>query len=234
MVGVNLALVLVPGAGGDAWYWHRLVPELARLGLTSVAVDLPTDDDGAGLDTYADVVLDAAAPWDDVVLVAQSMGGLTAPLVAARRPVRSLVLLNAMIPRPGETGGQWWSATGHGAEGPWEELFFHDVPPEVLAEAYRRGDPAQSSRPFEDPWPLPGWPDVPTAVLTGAEDRFFPPDFQRRVARDRLGLDVELVPGGHLAALSRPVELAERLTRLVTSQRDGDRVEGWRENRGER
>jgi pimeloyl-ACP methyl ester carboxylesterase len=209
------AVVLVPGAGGEAWYWHRVVPELVAHGLTAVAVDLPAGDESAGLDAYVDTVLDAAAPWDDVVLIAQSMGGLTAPLVAARRPVRSLVLLNAMIARPGETGAQWWPATGHQAEGPWEELFFHDVPPEVLAEAYRRGEPAQSSRPFEDPWPLPGWPDVPTVLLAGAQDRFFPPEFQRRVARDRLGLDVELVPGGHLAALSRPVELAERLARLV-------------------
>lgn len=204
-------LVLVPGAGGDSWYWHRVVPELARAGLTAVAVDLPAADDSAGLDAYADAVLAAAANWDDVVLVAQSMGGLTAPLVAARRPVRSLVLLNAMIPRPGETGAQWWSATGHQAEGAWEDLFFHDVPAEVVAEAYGRGEPAQSSRPFDDPWPLPAWPAVATVVLTGADERFFPPAFQRRVARERLGLDVELVPGGHLAALSRPVELAERL-----------------------
>src|SRR5215212_2545168 len=209
--GMGCALVLVPGAGGEAWYWHRVVPELARRGLGAVAVDLPADDDRAGLDAYAEAVLAAAAPWDDVVLVAQSMGGLTAPLVAARRPVRALVLLNAMVPRPGETGAQWWPATGHHAEGPWEELFFHDVPADVLAEAYRRGEPAQSSRPFEDPWPLPAWPDVPTVPLTGSEDRFFPPEFQRRVARERLGLDVELVPGGHLAALSRPVELADRL-----------------------
>jgi pimeloyl-ACP methyl ester carboxylesterase len=211
MVRMEPVLVLVPGAGGDSWYWHRLVPELARAGLAAVAVDLPADDDSAGLDAYADTVLAAAAPWDDVVIVAQSMGGLTAPLVAARRPVRSLVLLNAMIPRPGETGAQWWSVTGHQAEGAWEDLFFHDVPAEVVAEAYRRGEPAQSARPFEDPWPLSAWPAVATVVLTGADERFFPPAFQRRVAKERLGLDVELVPGGHLAALSRPVELAERL-----------------------
>ena len=215
MVGMNPAFVLVPGAGGQAWIWHRLVPELTRRGLAAVAVDLPADDDSAGLDAYTETVLAAAEPWEDVVVVAQSMGGFTGPLVCVRRPVRTLVLLNAMIPRPGETGAQWWTATGHTAEGKWEELFFHDVPPEVLAEARDRGEPAQSSRPFEDPWPLAAWPDVPTAVFAGAEDRFFPPDFQRRVARDRLGLDVEIVPGGHLAALSRPVELAEQLAAVV-------------------
>jgi pimeloyl-ACP methyl ester carboxylesterase len=215
MVGMDPALVLVPGAGGDAWYWHRLVPELTRRGLAAVPVDLPADDDDAGLDAYVETVLAAAAPWEDVVVVAQSMGGFVGPLVCARRPVRSLVLLNAMVPRPGETGAQWWTTTGHRAEGTWQELFFHDAPPDVLAEAETRGEVVQSSRPFEDPWPLPQWPDVPTLVLAGAEDRFFPPEFQRRVARERLGLDVELVPGGHLAALTRPVELAERLEAVL-------------------
>ena len=215
MVGMDPAFVLVPGAGGQAWIWHRLVPELTRRGLAAVAVDLPADDDSAGLDAYVETVLAAAAPWEDVVVVAQSMGGFTGPLVCARRLVRALVLLNAMVPRPGETGAQWWTATGHNAEGSWEELFFNDAPPDVLAEAADRGDPVQSSRPFEDPWPLSGWPNVPTVVLAGADDHFFTPEFQRRVARERLGLDVELVPGDHMAALSRPVQLAERLAAVV-------------------
>jgi pimeloyl-ACP methyl ester carboxylesterase len=158
MVGMDPALVLVPGAGGQARYWHRLVPELARRGLAAVPVDLPADDDSAGLDAYAEAVLAAAAPWEDVVVVGQSMGGFIAPLVCARRPVRSLVLLNAMVPRPGETGAQWWTATGHRAEGSWQELFFNDAPPEVLADAANRGEVVQSSRPFQDPWPLPRWP----------------------------------------------------------------------------
>ena len=70
---------------------------------------------------------------------------------------------------------------------------------------------AQSGRPFEDPWPLSGWPDVPTRVVAGRDDRFFPIGFQRRVAEERLGLPVDEVPGGHLVALSRPAELADRL-----------------------
>jgi len=210
--GVDIAFVLVPGAGGQAWYWHRVLPLLVQRGFAAVAVDLPADDDAAGLDAYAEAVLRAAAPWQNVVVVGQSMGGLTAPLVCARRSVLHLVLLNAMIPLPGETGAHWWTATGQvPSTRSWQELFFHDVPSDVAVEAGRRGEPVQSSRPFEDPWPLTAWPDVPTSVLVGSDDRFFPPDFQRHVARERLGLDIELVPGGHLAALSRPIELVERL-----------------------
>jgi len=86
----------------------------------------------------------------------------------------------------------------------------------VTAEAMDRGDPAQSMTPFTQPFPLDRWPDVPTRVLAGRDDRLFPLEFQRRVARERLGLPTDEIPGGHLVALSRPVELAERLAAYAT------------------
>jgi pimeloyl-ACP methyl ester carboxylesterase len=221
-----MTYVLIPGAGGEAWYWHRLVAELERRGRRAVAVDLPAGDDRAGWTEYADAVVVAAAGVGSPVLVAQSMGGFTAPLVAARLPARLLVLVNAMIPRPGETGGAWWENTGQpkaraelavvqgrvvGDDIDVTVDFFHDVPDDVTAEAMRRGDPPQSMTPFSRPWPLDGWPGVPTRVVAGRDDRLFPLEFQRRVAQERLGLPVDEVPGGHLVALSRPVELADRL-----------------------
>ncbi|UOY01745.1 alpha/beta fold hydrolase [Blastococcus sp. PRF04-17] len=227
---MTATFVLIPGAGGQAWYWHRLVPELERRGYAAVAVDLPADDDTAGLAAYADAVVTAIGARRPVVLVAQSMGGLTAPLVCDRVPVELLVLVNAMVPRPGETGGEWWTVTGHAAAvaehsarhglsgdaGDQDEYFFHDVPADVVAAAYAQPF-GQSARPFEDPWPLVAWPDVPTRVLCGRDDRFFPADFQRRLAAERLGCPVEEVPGGHLVALSRPGELADRLSSHLTS-----------------
>jgi pimeloyl-ACP methyl ester carboxylesterase len=230
--------VLIPGAGGQAWYWHRLAAELERRGCDAIPVDLPAGDDTAGLAAYTDAVLralegravdgsvDGEAP---VVVVAQSMGGFVAPLVCARVPVERLVLVNPMIPLPGETGGQWWTATGHeraiaehaardglsGDAGDQAEYFFHDVPPEVVAAAFEQPF-EQSGRPFEDPWPLPAWPDVPTYVVIGSDDRFFPVDFQRRLAAERLGCGIDVVPGGHLVALSRPAELADRLESFLT------------------
>jgi pimeloyl-ACP methyl ester carboxylesterase len=219
------AYVLVPGAGGAAWVWHRLVAELERRGRTAVAVDLPAADDEAGLAAYADAVVAAAAGLPRVVLVALSMGGLTAPLVCDRLPVVALVLVNAMVPRPGETGGDWWTATGHAeayagaarADGRTPdgfEDFFHDAPDDVRADALAHEEAQQSDRPFTEPWPLAAWPDVPTVVLAGRDERFFPAAFQRDVARERLGLDVEELPGGHLLPLTRPGELADRLEAL--------------------
>lgn len=67
--------ILIPGAGGVAWYWHRVLPLLEQAGHGALAVDLPGSDPGAGLSTYADLVIDTMRSRKDVALVAQSMGG---------------------------------------------------------------------------------------------------------------------------------------------------------------
>ncbi|HYI46696.1 MAG TPA: alpha/beta hydrolase, partial [Actinomycetota bacterium] len=185
-------------------------------------------DDSAGLAEYTDVVVDAIGDRADLILVAQSMGGFTAPLVCDRKPVDMIVLLNAMIAAPGESPGEWWTNTGHeeakraldeaegrSTDGDFDPLtiFLHDVPKELWAESEKHSGP-QSGTPFAKPWPLDAWPSIPTKVLIGRDDRFFPAEFQRRVAKERLGIAADEMPGGHLVALSRPKELAERLEKF--------------------
>jgi len=235
--------VLIPGAGGSAWYWHLLVDELRRRGQEAVAIDLPAADDSAGLPDYADAVVEAIGDRSRLVVVAQSLGGFTAPLVCERVPVDLLVLLNAMVPAPGESPGDWWTNTGHaearaeqaaregrtlGGDAELLDAFFHDVPPDVTAEAMAMGEPEQSGTPFTRPWPLEGWPAVPTRFLQGRDDRFFPVEFQRRVVRERLGIPLDVMRGGHLVALSRPRELADRLEAYRRAQPVGDRALGVR------
>jgi len=224
--------VLIPGAGGNAWYWHLLVDELTDRGHDAMAVDLPADDDTAGLAEYADVVVETIGDRTGLVVVAQSMAGFTAPLVCDRVRVDLLVLLTAMIPMPGESPGEWWANTGHDramaeqsardgtpstldtAED-LEAIFFHDVPPDITAEAMRGGRD-QSATPFEKPWPLDAWPDVPTKFVLCRDDRFFPAEFMRRVVQQRLGITPDEIDGGHLVALSRPKELADQLEKYLT------------------
>jgi pimeloyl-ACP methyl ester carboxylesterase len=215
--------VLIPGAGGAGWYWHLLVAELERRGHEAIAVDIREDDASLGLPEYAEIVEAAIGDRREVVLVAQSMGAFTAPVVAQHVPLRMLVLLNAMIPMPGETPGAWWDATGQpearkkndeaaGRDGGFDEQthFLHDVAPEVAAAGAdeQRGP---SDTPFGQPCEFDTWPDVPIKVLVGRDDRFFPADFQRRVAQDRLGIECDEIAGGHLVALSNPSGLADRL-----------------------
>jgi pimeloyl-ACP methyl ester carboxylesterase len=205
-----MTYVLVPGAGGEAWYWHLVAPLLED----AIAVDLPTGDPDAGLQDYADAITDAAGDRERVTLVAQSMGAYSAPM--ARLDVNRIILVAPMIPAPGETPGEWWTTSGLPDAGapPFDpvESFFHDVPPAVKAAAFERGEPKQEDRPFADPWPLDAWTDVPTRVIAGLHDRLFPYDFIQRLARERLHVEVEPIDSGHLPALSRPEVLARTMT----------------------
>lgn len=218
--------VLIPGGGGDPWEWHRLAPALTARGHEVVAVRLPAEDDTAGWSEYADAVVEAMDDRDEVIVVAESMGGFTAPIVCDRIEAELLVMLNAMIPVPGETFSAWWSNTGSGparAEyhasiglGPGDAddevvIYYHDLPGEIRDEAMTRAWQDQSMTPLDEPWPLQAWPDVPTRVLAGSHDRMFPLEFQRRIARQRLGLEVDEIDGGHMVAMSNPAELAGRL-----------------------
>src|SRR5579862_5343589 len=206
--------VLIHGAGSDGWYWHLVAPQLRALGHDVIAPDLPCDDDTAGLDTYTDTVVDAIGERRDLVVVAQSLGAFTGTMVCHRLPVTLLVLVAAMVPKPGESPGEWWEATGHVFPNPFDAavVLAHDVPLEVATESLQHVR-EQSGTPFEKPWPLTTWPAVPTRFLLGRDDRFFPAPFQRRVVRDRLGIVPDEMAGGHLPALAHPDELVTRLER---------------------
>jgi pimeloyl-ACP methyl ester carboxylesterase len=206
---------LIHGAGDVGWFWHLVGAELEDRGHDVVAPDLPCEDDSAGLSEYADAVLDAIGDRDELIVVAQSFGGFTAPLVCDRTPAELLVLVAGMIPSPGEAPRDWLANTGyeHESRGGADDeiaIFYHDVPPELTAEALKRGR-GQSDTPTREPWPLEAWPDVPTRFVLCRDDRLFPPDFLRRVVKERLGIAPDEMDGGHCVALSRPKELAERL-----------------------
>ena len=216
------SFVFVPGAGGSAWVWSRVTPILVEAGHEAVAVDLPGDDETAGLPRYADLMVDAIGSRSDVVLVAGSLGGFTAPLVCARAPVRELVLVNAMIPDPGERPRDWWAHTGaveaqeqaarSGGYGPFDvtTYFLHDVDAETAAEGelYQR---SEADIAFDSVCDFTSWPAIGIRVLAGADDRFFPVGLQRRVARERIGVEADVIAGGHLLPLVQPRLLAEYL-----------------------
>jgi pimeloyl-ACP methyl ester carboxylesterase len=198
-----------------------------------VAPDLPCDDDTAGLPEYADTVVDAIGDGHDLVVVGQSYGGFTAPLVADRLQVHAIVLVAGMIPAPGEAPADWWENTGYrqavqeqarrdggltGNDDPFI-AFYHDVP-RALAEEAMSKERFESSTAYNSPWPLAAWPAVPTRFVLCTDDRFFPPAFMRRVVSERLGIIPDEIDASHCVALSRPKELADMLV-TYTAPREG-------------
>ena len=98
---------------------------------------------------------------------------------------------------------------GYGTEFDLQTYFLHDLPEGVL-----RSGPAherdEAEIVFRQPCNFRRWPQIPMRVIASADDRFFPLEFQRRIARSRLKTDVHVIRGGHFVALSNPEGLVEQ------------------------
>lgn len=196
-----------------------------------VAVDLPCEDSALGCAAYRDVALDAIGRADgDLVVVGHSAGGLTAPLVAAARPVRAVVLVCALLPLPGRSFSEQNAAeeilrheyqAGVEADGNglrrWVDrdvcarTMYSGCSPEDVDWAFARLRP-QSSTMYTETTPLEAWPDVPVTDVRGDDDRLVSPSWAAATVPERLGVTPTVIPGsGHSPMLSHPRELAALL-----------------------
>jgi pimeloyl-ACP methyl ester carboxylesterase len=215
---------LIHGGGDVGWYWHLVEAVLRQRGHDVVAPDLPCEDDTATLLDYADTVVEAIGERRNLIVVGQSYGGFTAPLVADRLPVDVVVFVAGMVPAPGESPAEWWENTGYrqaveeqarqdggltGSDDPFV-AFHHDVPASLAEEALGK-ERSESDTAYYSPWPLDALPAVPTRFVACTEDRFFPVPFMRRVAAERLGIVPDEIAAGHCVALSQPHHLGNLL-----------------------
>lgn len=212
---------LVHGGAHGAWCWERVLAELDRLGHQGVAMDLPCDDDEAGANAYADTVVDAlASAPPPVVLVGHSLGGLTLPLVATRLPTQRMIFLCAMLPVPGKSFRDQQADEPilfpyKGGFDGLRDRFFHTCTT-ADADAAMARLRRQSVTPFLETTPLAYWPEVESSYVLCTADRACRPDWSRRAARERLGIEpVELEGSDHSPFLGRPAELAEIMVRLA-------------------
>ncbi len=227
-------IVLVHGSYHGAWCWDRLAPELERLGHTLTAVELPISNPASGASEYADAI-EAQADWSEPpVIVGHSTGGLSIPIVATRRPVRQLVFLASMLPKPGMSANDQRAAEPIDGPGPsgsaeWTdlgndvwlvgpntatEMFFPDAAPADAAWATSQLRP-QSYRAMNEVTPLTQWPDLPSAYIVCRDDRAVSADWGRKAARQRLGVEPVEIDGGHSPFLTRPMELAHLIDSLL-------------------
>jgi pimeloyl-ACP methyl ester carboxylesterase len=228
---MTTTFALIHGAWHGAWCWEPLVAELERRGHRAVAVDLPCDDPAVTTFDNAEQVVEAVGDADDVVVVGHSLGGIVAPVAAQLRPVRKVVLLAALVPRPGRslsdvmrsepecTTEEFNKAPRHfGDHGAvtWDPdvaagLFFRACDPETARRAAARLRP-QVWTTSQEITPLERWPDCEIVSVVCADDEVLAPGWSRRIARDVLGVEPVELRSGHSPMLSHPTALANTLT----------------------
>ena len=219
--------ILVPGAGGDAFYWHLVAPLLRDAGHEAVAVRPPR---GRGRRRprrvrRRDRPRDRRSPRRRARRPVD--GRLQRPDGRrARGGVARIVLVAPMIPvparRPASSGRERAGRRARAARSPRAATRTRrstctrrsstTSPPTWPSACSSRATARDEGESLRGPWPLAAWPDIPTPVIAGARDRLFPLAFMRGSRRDRLGIeDVAVVDAGHLPALSRPEELARAI-----------------------
>ena len=238
---------LLHGAWHDAWCWHLVVDELTRRGHRALAVDFPTEDPAAGASACADLVVEAlrgegSGAAGDVVVVAHSMGGLVAPIVAERWLVRRVVFVAGLLPLvgasfddqqalearegrgriivPGLGRGQVDHGDGSTSWGDLDRAIAKMCPdaPAGLAREAAGHLRRQHFTVMREVSPLREWPKIDYASIVCADDGVVSAAWGRQAFRDRFSVSgrtaqaIEL-PGDHSPFLSRPGDLVELIER---------------------
>jgi pimeloyl-ACP methyl ester carboxylesterase len=222
---------LVHGAWHGPWCWERVVEPLRTHGHEVVVPDLPSQNTELGLDDYAEAIDEALGDAEDVILVPHSLGGLNGPVVAARRPLKALVYVCALVPEPRLSfseqlaastepvllfsGGRMVDDQGRSYWGDREatiRLMYGDLEPDDANRAFDRLR-SQAQKSQGEPSPEPS-ADLRVESIIGANDRVVSPDWSRRVARERLGIKPVEIPTGHFPMISHPDLLAAELAQV--------------------
>lgn len=224
---------LVNGSTQNPLCWKLLAPELEKHGHQIITPSLPVDEPNASGTKYAEFIAQALEDQgDDVVLVGHSASGMFIPLVPSLRPIRQLVYLAALIPKPGasirdqlasdpDMLNPEWVATCRAGNDPSTsdevamEFLFHDCQPEGISLGLNTRMRMYAERAMSEIFPLKQLPEVPPSYIVCSDDRTILPDWSRRVARERLGVEASELPGGHCPYLSRPLQLADVLIKTI-------------------
>jgi Alpha/beta hydrolase family len=218
---------LVHGSTQNAACWDLLIPKLERRGHDVVRMNLPTDEPEASAARYAEVIA-ASIPLDcdDAIVVAHSASGLFLPLVPQRRLVRRLVFLAAVIPQIGKSlrdqvnedknmfNPEWLGKDPTKDDELARKFLFHDCSPEMTNWALSTMNLMFARQAILEICPLSIWPAVSSSYILSLDDKAIQPEWSRRAARERLGVDPIELPGGHCPYVSRPSDLADVLSAL--------------------
>ena len=230
--------LLIHGSCHGAWCWRDLIPELAALGHTARAIDLPghggdlTPIPEITLQSYADAIL--AAIRKPVVLVGHSMAGYPISLAAEMAPEKivRLIYLCAYVPAPGLSLAEMrklaprqplMQAVVRSSDGQsfridparTEAVFYHDCPKGTATYANTRLS-AQAVRPQETPCDLGAcYGSVARSYIRCTDDRTIPPEYQLTMTADWPAQDVHALDTGHSPFFANPKGLAGLLSRII-------------------
>jgi pimeloyl-ACP methyl ester carboxylesterase len=214
--------VLIHSTGQSAAGWQRLVHALEQRGHRAHAVDLPTDQPELRTDDYAEIMRGQVGGIGKPVVVAHSSSGVLLPAAARKLDARHQVWLTAWVPDPRASFSEEVDQHADSAFNPdWigkdpttdatvaTSFLYHDCDQQTLRWALTTRRLFLPLAAFSERIPLNS--ETPSTYIVATDDRTIRPDWQRRMARDRLRVEPIEIPSGHCPNVSQPDLLADLL-----------------------
>jgi pimeloyl-ACP methyl ester carboxylesterase len=230
-VSARPVAVLAHAAWFDGSSWAKVIAELSKLGVESVAVQLPLTslaEDAAAVRRVID------RQRRSVVLVGHSYGrAVVTKAGAGHRAVRALAYVAAIVPDAGETVAAVFSREPPQPEAPaltpdaegllWIDQVAFDTAVAPDASEVERAGLAAVQKPISmqclgEPLDRAAWHEKPVYYLVAERDRMVAPQTQRFLA-DRMQACTTSLPVDHTPLLSAPVEVANFIAAAVNAVR---------------
>jgi len=217
--------VLIHSTGQSAAGWDRVVRALEQRGAAAHAVDLPTDRPELRASEYAEIIRGDVGDLGRPVVVAHSGSGILLPAAATVLNASHQVWLAAWVPNPDASFREEVADHVKEAFDPgWvgqdptvdaevaKEFVFHDCDELTLAWALTTRSLFLPTAVYDERVSLNR--QIPSTYVLATADRTIRPEWQRRMARERLEVEPVEIDSGHCPNVSRPDELAEILLAL--------------------
>lgn len=221
-------VVLVHGAFADGSCWAKVIPLLAKNGLTAVAVQNP-------LSSLADDVVAAHRVIEmqqgPVLLVGHSWGGAVITEAGNHAQVKGLVYISAGAPDSGQSFGDWWDgyapAPGAAEIKPYGEgyvaltpegvrkHFVQDLPADEADVIYATQGPL-AVRCFSDKVSEAAWRSKPAWYVVASRDETIPPAVERDSA-ERMNGETLVLDSSHVPMLSQPEAVTDFIAKAAAS-----------------
>jgi hypothetical protein len=225
-----------PRTGLAALSWGPLVNELQKRGFATTIVEgiKPNATFTDNSTRAAGIIAALKDVTEPVVIVGISNEGGYLPLVAAARPVRRLVYVNACIPQPGKAFVEMASTEPFAVPGSFLDTLIVGAQPVTDEFLKLRADPnataeqwqtfrdhvqaskyASSMKNFYEVCPLERMPEVENVDISGAADDQIRPAWEQAAARRVLKVEPVVIPGAKHAdiVVTYAVQVADAAVR---------------------
>ena len=220
--------ILIHSTGESPRCWQRLSTALESYGHRTHPIDLPVDRPELLADDYASIMCEQVGHIAEPIVLAHSGSGTLLPAASTALKARHRVWLAAWVPNPhasfieevranpNETFNPEWIGKDPTKDPSLAINFlYHDCDQETIDWALTTRRLFMPKAVYNQRIALDD--EIPSTYIVASDDRTIRPDWQRRMARERLHIEPLEIATGHCPHVSAPENLAQLLAHIAAA-----------------